>query len=99
MTTIYPEDIEHIKEKEKTLQIIDLRSSSNYKKSHIKDAISIPRDAFIINIKKLIKEGTILFYCNEGIESDNIALYIEKKYKKCKTLSLFGGYKNYLEAM
>ncbi|MEA3505811.1 MAG: rhodanese-like domain-containing protein [Bacteroidota bacterium] len=99
MTTIQPEELEEVIRKEKELQIIDLRPVASYEKSHIKGAISIPRDLLLMNMKKLATSGTILFYCMEGHKSDEVALYIEKKKKRCKILSLNGGYNSYNDSL
>lgn len=97
MITIAPEEVESIINGNDKIQIIDIRSYSRYKKSHIPGAISIPRDRFA-EFQHHIQTGVPIFvYCQYGMKSDEIALYMEKKFKT-NAYVLEGGYEAYEEA-
>ncbi|MCF8231581.1 MAG: rhodanese-like domain-containing protein [Bacteroidales bacterium] len=97
MITIAPEEVEPIIKEKGKVQIIDIRPYSHYKKSHIPGAISIPRDRFA-EFQHHIQTGVPIFiYCQYGMKSDEIALYMEKKFKT-NVYVLEGGYEAYEEA-
>jgi len=97
MITVTPEEVEEVLEKEKDLQIIDIRQYSSFKKSRITGAISIPRDRIAQFMHKIKKEKPILVYCQYGMKSDEIALFMEKKFNT-KAYVIDGGYEAYIEA-
>lgn len=97
MITITPAEVEKILEKEKSLQVIDIRPYSHFKKSHLPGAVSIPRNRFAEFMNTIRTHVTILVYCQYGMKSDDIALYMEKKFKS-KVYVLEGGYEAYIEA-
>lgn len=97
MIIITPEEVDEVLEKEKDLQVIDIRQYSSYKKSSITGAVSIPRDRFSQFMHKIKKEKPILVYCQYGMKSDEIALFMEKKFNT-KVYVIDGGYEAYMEA-
>jgi len=98
MITVAPEEVNDILSKEKKLQVIDIRKYSSYKKSHLPGATSIPRERFAEFMNKIEKDLPILIYCQFGMKSDEIGLFLEKKYNS-KVYILEGGYEAYIESM
>ncbi len=98
MITITPEEVDDLIRQKPDLQVIDIRKYSSYKKSHLPGAISIPRDRFAEFMNKIKKDQPILIYCQFGMKSDEIGLFLEKKYNS-KVYILEGGYEAYIESM
>lgn len=97
MITVDPVEVEKVLEQEKSLQVIDIRPYSHFKKSHLTGAVSIPRDRFAEFMNSIREHDPILVYCQYGMKSDEIALFMEKKFKS-KVYVMEGGYEAYLEA-
>lgn len=98
MITVAPEEVDDILNNEKDLQVIDIRKYSSYKRARLPGAISIPRDRFAEFMHKIKKDKPVLIYCQFGMKSDDIALFLEKKYN-AKVYVLEGGYEAYIESM
>lgn len=96
MIPVEPEEVEMTLNKSEDLQIIDIRTFREFKESHLEDAVCIPRDSFAQYMNKIQKHIPIFVYCNYGMKSDEIALFLEKKFKS-KVYVLQGGYDAYLE--
>lgn len=96
MIAIEPSEVLEVIEKEPELQIIDIRSHKDYRKSHFDNALCIPRDSFAQYMNKIMKHKPIFVYCNYGMKSDEIALFLEKKFKS-KVYVLMGGYDAFID--
>jgi len=96
MITIEPSEVYQTIEKEPDLQIIDIRTHRDYRKGHFENAICIPRDSFAQYMNKIVKYKPIFVYCNYGMKSDEIALFLEKKFKS-KVYVLMGGYDAFID--
>lgn len=96
MFTIEPEEVFATIQKEPELQIIDIRSYKDFRKGHLDNALCIPRDSFAQYMNKIQKYIPIFVYCNYGMKSDEIALFLEKKFKS-KVYVLMGGYDAYID--
>jgi|GEM_PF-1313196 rhodanese-related sulfurtransferase len=96
MIAVEPEEVDKILEKEKELQIIDIRTFREFRNTHLEKAICIPRDSFAQYMNKIQKHIPIFGYCSYGMKSDEIALFLEKKFKS-KVYVLQGGYDAYLD--
>lgn len=63
------------------MNIIDIRSSSEYKLGHIYNCINIEMDELLLNYEKYLnKNNTYFIYCSFG----------NKSKKTCELLSTFG---------
>ncbi len=77
-------------------EIIDVRSSREYKESHIKGSINIPEYEIDENFKNIVKnkDKPIVVYCSSGFRST-------RAYKKLRDMgysnvyNLYGGLDNY----
>ncbi|MFW6371501.1 MAG: rhodanese-like domain-containing protein [Bacteroidota bacterium] len=96
MIPVEPEEVEKTLNKAEELQIIDIRTFREFRDSHLDNAICIPRDSFAQYMNKIQKHIPIFVYCNYGMKSDEIALFLEKKFKS-KVYVLLGGYDAYLD--
>ena len=79
--------------KQENVIVLDAREFSEYKISHLKNAIHVGYDDF--NIKKTTKqlnnkEQTIVVYCSLGIRSEDIAEKLKKSGYK-NVYNLYGG--------
>lgn len=96
MIAIEASEIFNVIEKEPELQIIDIRSHKDYRKGHFDNALCIPRNSFAQYMNKIMKHKPIFVYCNYGMKSDEIALFLEKKFKS-KVYVLSGGYDAFID--
>ncbi len=81
---------------EESLQIVDLRMPKQYAEHHITNAVNIPRKEFLQNLNKVDLAQPIILYCMFGQKSDEVALFLEKKYKEATVYCLEGGYEEWL---
>ncbi|MCD8347442.1 MAG: rhodanese-like domain-containing protein [Lachnospiraceae bacterium] len=72
--------------------IVDLRSSTEFFRGHIRGAISVPEESMDCLREELKKEELIL-YCDRGSRSMSVARDLEKKGWRTKTV--VGGIKAY----
>ena len=62
--------------KTKTIQLVDVRTPTEYKKGHIKKALNINffnQNQFVSEFKKMNKETPIYIYCRSGNRSSKAA--------------------------
>lgn len=80
--------------KNKDINVIDIRSESDYQNEHIPGAINIPYPDFSLDhpkLKNIDKENEIAVCCVRGISSIKIASILNKNgYEKAKSLK--GGF-------
>jgi rhodanese-related sulfurtransferase len=97
---IDPAKLSSLLEKNKDIQIIDVREASEYTAGHIPGAINIPRgllDWFIAKKTKINKNDTFVVYCKTAGRSSLSALtLLDKGYKN--VLSLNGGLRNWAKS-
>lgn len=98
MKTIAVNDLHKTIHNIEGIQIIDIRTPVSFKEGHIPEAVNIPRSSFTKKIKQIDPSRPVLIYCEKGIESDNVGLYLEKIIK-AQTFVLHGGYRAYIEAL
>ena len=80
--------------KNKTINIIDIRSRYIYDLSHINNSINVPYDYLLLSPSKYLnKNDTYYLYCQAGYTSKSIS----KKLNSLgyKTISINGGYNSY----
>ena len=91
--TIRARDVEQFCMQEDTL-IVDLRSRSEYEKSHIPNAIHIPYEDIDDHKQEMMHSQNIILYCSRG----NLSLLAARKLsKECNghMISIGGGYNAY----
>ena len=77
------------------MNIIDIRSKSEYDMGHIPGAIFIDKYELLFNSSKYLnKNDTYHIYCNSGITSKGVVSKLNNMGYKC--VNIDGGYKNYL---
>jgi len=59
--------------------IIDVRTTEEYKTSHIEGAVNIPIKVFKTQLSKLDKERSIVVYCASGSRSAHAAKFLKEK--------------------
>ncbi|MHB8841787.1 MAG: rhodanese-like domain-containing protein [Candidatus Aquicultor sp.] len=80
--------LEHMKNTDSTLQIIDVRASWMYANKHIKGAEPMPLSYLADNLKELDKTRPIAVYDNEGEAGNKAAdLLIQNGFKKVYNLA------------
>lgn len=89
-----PFDLYRLKQENKNIQIIDVRSKKQYDEHHIDDAISMPLKDIRKNINKLDKNTLTVTYCNKGV-TGNAAQNLLINLGFSKVYNLSGGNKNY----
>ncbi|MBI9033692.1 MAG: rhodanese-like domain-containing protein [Bacteroidales bacterium] len=77
------------------IQIIDLRMPKQFEEHHIERAINIPRKDFFQSLSTIDLDQPIVLYCMFGQKSDEVALFLEKKYKNSTVYCLQGGYEEW----
>jgi len=77
------------------IEFIDLRSSKDYRKQHIKGAISVPFDFFKTEFKNFSKRKSYVLYCERGATSIIAASMMLKAGYRC--YSLAGGIEAFYE--
>ena len=77
----------------KDINIIDIRNSQSYNNNHIENAINIPYNELIYNIK-LDKNKTYYIYCQRGIVSQKACMYLNSL--GYDTVNIIGGYEAWI---
>lgn len=76
--------------KNKNTYLIDVRTESEYNEKHLKDAINIPLDNLLSDIKEnnsIDKNSTIIVYCKSGKRSFEAGKLLKKEgYKNTYNL-------------
>lgn len=98
MIFIEPHKITAFLAEHSDMQIIDIRTTKNFNTTHFEGAISIPRDEFAQHMNLIEKQKPIFVYCHYGLKSDEIGLFLEKKFKTTVYV-LEGGWKAYEESI
>lgn len=93
-TLLTPEEFNQMREESNELQIIDVRSETDYEKSHLKDAINIPLVSLRDSLEKLNKAVPTILYCDQGEES-YIGQKILMNNNFHEVYNLSGGLDNY----
>lgn len=75
--------------------LVDLRDTLAYRCSHLPTALNVQPNRINLLLTNLNKNITIIFYCDFGDESQEVAeLFLECGFSSC--LSLHGGYEEWL---
>lgn len=78
------------------INVIDARTVSQYKQSHVEAAVSMPQDRIRAGAESLDKDRITVTYCNKGVTGNAAQnILINKGFKKVYNLS--GGHKNYMK--
>jgi rhodanese-related sulfurtransferase len=66
--------IEELQQQNKTVKLIDIRTSEEYEKNRVPGALNIPAETIAENVTKFAANDTIVCICNKGHErSQNAA--------------------------
>lgn len=77
--------------------LIDLRSTSDYRKGHIPGAINVPYEKLSLEKVGFDRTKKLIFYCRHGSHSlAACTLYEKYGYRTC---NLLGGYEAYRRAL
>ena len=75
--------------------IVDIRSIQKYNNHHLPSAINIPYSKLMLQYKELLKkEQKYLIYCEKGITSPKLVLFLKKQGYDC--YNLVGGYEEWI---
>ena len=91
---ITPSDLDARGNGGKTLQVIDVRSSKDYSKSHVPGAVNIPLADLRARADELDPNITTVTYCNKGV-SGNAGQNILLRRGFTTVFNLSGGNSNY----
>ncbi len=92
MTTITVNDLKKVIG---NITLIDLRNSVNYNNNHIIGAKNIPYNELLSNpLHYLDKNDKIYLYCQKGIRSHKMGLYLEKL--GYNVVNIAGGYEAWI---
>lgn len=69
INVVHPRDIEHIKERENGINIIDVRAQGEWDAQHVKDASHFPLARIHYNLDQLDKNKKMYFHCAAGYRS------------------------------
>ncbi len=87
--------IDKLKEMLGTIQIIDIRSVEKFNNNHIPTSKHIPMDKLLLYPKKYLNfEDHYYFYCEQGIQSIKLCLYLQKQGYKVHNIQ--GGYEAWI---
>ena len=76
------------------INLIDIRSLTDYKLGHITYAININKNELMFNTAQYLKKNVPYYiYCSKGVQSRSLVHYLRKQGYNAK--SLLGGYVNY----
>lgn len=88
-------DINSLKAKIGSINIIDIRSIEKYNSNHIETSINIPKELLISNPSKYLnKNEEYYLYCQYGKTSLNVCSILSK----CgyKVINIMGGYETWI---
>lgn len=70
---------EELREKNPSIQFLDVREPEEVEIGHISKAIHIPLHFIPQNLKKIPKEETLIVYCHHGMRSLRAVEYLKAK--------------------
>jgi rhodanese-related sulfurtransferase len=91
MRYITPEELKSRLDKGEQISIIDTRESEKYSECHLPGAISVPQISIPTNLDKFPVEGDVIIYCQYGMKSEQVFLYLKEKAKRRNIYILEGG--------
>jgi rhodanese-related sulfurtransferase len=91
MQYIVPADLKVKLDNGERICIIDTRDSEKFAECHLPGAISIPQISIPSNLDKFPVEGEVVIYCQYGMKSEQVFLYLREKAKRRNILILEGG--------
>ena len=71
--------------------IIDTRETEKFAECHITGAISVPQISIPNNLEKFPSEGLVVIYCQYGMKSEQVYIYMREKAKRKNIYILEGG--------
>jgi rhodanese-related sulfurtransferase len=71
--------------------IIDTRPAEKFEECHISGAISVPQISIPTNLEKFPTEGIVVIYCQYGMKSEQVYIYLREKAKRKNIFILEGG--------
>lgn len=71
--------------------IIDTRDANKFAECHINGAISIPQISIPNNLEKFPQDGLLVIYCQYGMKSEQVYIYLREKAKRKNIYILEGG--------
>lgn len=88
-------NISELKKIISNINIIDIRNVSKYNDNHLPGAINIPKQILIKDYKKYLdKSKTYYIYCQSGISSTKICIYLNNL--GYNVYNIIGGYENWV---
>ena len=91
MHYITPEDLQAKIKQGEEVCIIDTRPAEKYAECHIAGAISVPQISIPNNLDKFRTEGLVVIYCQFGMKSEQVYIYMREKAKRKNIYILEGG--------
>ena len=91
MRYITPEDLNTKLKLGEQVCIIDTRESEKFAECHINGAISVPQISIPANLDKFPLEGMVVIYCQYGMKSEQVLIYLRDKAKHKNIYILEGG--------
>jgi rhodanese-related sulfurtransferase len=91
MRYITPVDLKVKLENGEEVCIIDTREREKFTECHLPGAISVPQISIPTNLDKFPNEGEVIIYCQYGMKSEQVFLYLKEKAKRRNIYILEGG--------
>jgi sulfur-carrier protein adenylyltransferase/sulfurtransferase len=91
MRYITPADLKARLDKGDEIHVIDTREREKYAECHLPGAISVPQISIPTNLDKFPTEGDVVIYCQYGMKSEQVFLYLKEKAKRRNIIILEGG--------
>lgn len=91
MRYITPVDLQAKLSKGEDVCIIDTREAEKFAECHITGAISVPQISIPSNLEKFPEEGLVVIYCQYGMKSEQVLIYMRDKIKRKNIYILEGG--------
>jgi len=91
MRYITPSDLKAKLDKGEEICIIDTREKEKFTECHLPGAISVPQISIPANLEKFPAEGDVVIYCQYGMKSEQVFLYLKEKAKRRNIVILEGG--------
>jgi rhodanese-related sulfurtransferase len=91
MRYITPEDLNAKINQGEEICIIDTREAVKFAECHISGAISVPQISIPNNLEKFPPEGLVVIYCQYGMKSEQVFIYLREKAKRKNIYILEGG--------
>lgn len=71
--------------------VVDTRDAEKFAECHITGAISVPQISIPTNLDKFPVEGQVVIYCQYGMKSEQVYIYLREKAKRKNIYILEGG--------